>query len=531
MFKSMRQFFHSIEEHLFKKEWIGSPDYEALRFTLIYIFVGLIWIIWSDDLLVILVQDIDLILQFQTLKGWFYVFMSGLLFSVILKRRIRMIRSLSDNILYQNTHDTLTELPNRAKSSEIINNRIKQNPQSVFALVSLDLDDFSNVNELLGYHIGDELIISLTHNLSQKLSTDDFISRNGDGFILILDLTNRNRTQLNQYLNMILDIVNRERVIENQTVFITCSLGVSLYPKDGSDFNELFKAADTAMRHLKGLRKNSYNFYTEDYHKERVNRVKMINELRKAIESNELYMLYQPIYDMKGMKVHSFEALIRWKSPTFGQVSPNVFISYAENTNLISLIDEYVFVTCMKLRRKWHDLGDHSTILSINLSSKGLVDPGFMHTVERLCLEHFYIPNGIQIEITETALISNFDLAKSHLLRLKRLGFIIALDDFGAGYSSLTYLHQLPIDCMKIDRSFSLNPGVNNNQDLILQAIINLAQKLHLKVVAEGIETNIQKDFFLEMDCSLGQGYLFAYPEAENLATQRVEELLEKAKL
>ncbi|NTW91448.1 MAG: GGDEF domain-containing protein, partial [Erysipelotrichaceae bacterium] len=258
----MRKFFQTLEEHLFKKEWIGSPDYEALRFTVIYIFVGLIWIIWSDDLLVILVQDIDLILRFQTLKGWFYVFMSGLLFSVILKSRIRMIRSLSDNILYQNTHDALTKLPNRSKSAEIINDRIKQNPQSVFALVSLDLDDFSNVNELLGYHVGDELIISLTQNINQKLSTDDFISRNGDGFILILDLTNRNRTQLNQFLNTILDIVNRERMIDNQTVFITCSLGVSLYPRDGSDFNELFKAADTAMRHLKGIRKNSYNFYT-----------------------------------------------------------------------------------------------------------------------------------------------------------------------------------------------------------------------------------------------------------------------------
>jgi EAL domain-containing protein (putative c-di-GMP-specific phosphodiesterase class I) len=319
-----------------------------------------------------------------------------------------------------------------------------------------------------------------------------------------------------------LDIVSRERIIENQTVFITCSLGVSLYPKDGSNFNDLYKAADTAMRHLKGVRKNSYNFYTEDYHKERVNRVKLVNELRKAIEEKELYMLYQPIYDMTTMNIHSYEALIRWKSPTFGQVSPAVFIEHAENTNLISLIDEFVFVNTLKLRRKWHELGDHTTILSINLSSKGLVDPSFMHTVERLCLEYYYIPNEIQIEITETALISNFDLAKSHLLRLKRLGFIIALDDFGAGYSSLTYLHQLPIDCMKIDRSFSVNPGFNNNQDLILASIINLAHKLNLKVVAEGIETEKQKDFFLKMNCILGQGYLFAYPDSEENATNRL---------
>jgi len=522
MIKSIRKFFKLIEESIFGKEWIGSPDYEALRFAIIYISFGLVWIIWSDDILVYLVKDIDLIIQFQTLKGWFFVFMSGLLFSVILKRRIRIINQLTDNIIIQGTHDALTKLPNRVKISEVINSKIKSNPQSVFALVSLDLDDFSNVNELLGYPIGDELIISLSRNLVEKLSTDDFISRNGDGFILILDLTNRNKLQLNQYLNTVLDIVNRERIIENQTVFITCSLGVALYPKDGSSFNDLFKAADTAMRHLKNIRKNSYNFYTEDYHIERVNRVKLVNELRKSIDENELYLLYQPIFNMSDMTVHSYEALIRWKSPTFGQVSPAVFIEYAENTNLISQIDEFVFKSSLKLRRKWHDLGDVSTILSVNLSSKGLVDPSFMHTIERLCLEQFYVPNEIQIEITETALISNFELAKNHLIRLKRLGFIIALDDFGAGYSSLTYLHQLPIDCMKIDRSFSVNPGINNNQDLILATIIDLARKLNLKVVAEGIETDRQKDFFLSMQCILGQGYLFAYPESEEQATNRL---------
>ena len=347
------------------------------------------------------------------------------------------------------------------------------------------------------------------------------MARNGDGFIIILDLSNRNLTQLNQYLNTILDVVNRERIIEKQTVFITCSLGVSLYPKDGTNYNELFKAADTAMRHLKGNRKNSYNFYTENYHIERVNRVKLINELRKAIEDHELYMLYQPIYNMTDMSIHSFEALIRWQSPTFGQVSPSVFISHAENTNLITHIDEFVFRTTLKLRHKWHELGNTSAILSINLSAKGLVDPGFMHTVERLCSEFEYVPNEIQIEITETALILNFDLAKSHLLRLKRLGFIIAMDDFGAGYSSLAYLHQLPIDCMKIDQSFSLHPGINK-QDIILSTIIDLAHKLNLQVIAEGIETEAQKDFFLSMNCLIGQGFLFAYPESEDDATQRI---------
>jgi diguanylate cyclase (GGDEF)-like protein len=520
--KSIRIFFQSLEERLFRKEWIGSPGYEALRFSIIYISLGLIWIIWSDDILVYLVKDIELIIRIQTLKGWFYVFMTGLLFSVILKRRIKIINQLSENIVFQSTHDSLTKLPNRIKSAEFVNLKIKSNPLSIFALVNLDLDDFFNVNELLGYSVGDELIISLAKNLVKRLSTGDYISRNGDGFILILDLSNRNKLQLNQYLNTVLDIVNRERIIENQTIFITCSLGVALYPKDGSNFNDLFRASDTAMRHLKNIRKNSYNFYTEDYHTERVNRVKLINELRKSLDKDELYLLYQPIFNMSDMTVHSYEALIRWESLTFGQISPIIFIGYAENTNLIYQIDEFVFKSSLRIRRKWHELGDHTTILSINLSSKGLMDPSFMHTIERLCLEQLYIPNEIQIEITETALISNFELAKNHLIRLKRLGFIIALDDFGAGYSSLSYLHQLPIDCMKIDRSFSVNPGINNNQDLILATIIDLARKLNLKVVAEGIETDKQKDFFLSMKCILGQGYLFAYPESEEQATHRI---------
>lgn len=524
MIKSIRKFLQSIEEHLFRKEWIGSPEYEALRFTVIYVFVGLVWIIWSDDLLVYLVKDIDMIIKFQTLKGWFYVFMSGLLFSFILKSRIRIINKLSSNLLQQNTHDALTQLPNRVQTEDIINQRIKQNPQSIFALINLDLDEFSNINELFGYQVGDEFILSLAQNISQKLNIDDFISRNDDGFIMILDLSNRTKTQLNQSLNMLLDIVSRERIIDEQVVFITCSLGVSLYPKDGSNFTDLFKAADTAMRHLKNLRKNGYNFYTENYHIERVNRVKMINELRKSIEKHELYLLYQPIYNMTNLTIHSFEALIRWKSLSFGQVPPDVFISHAETTNLISLIDEFVFVSALKLRREWHELGDITTILSINLSSKGLVDPSLMHTIERLCLEYYYVPNEIQIEITETAIISNFDLAKSHLLRLKRLGFIIALDDFGSGYSSLTYLDQLPIDCMKIDRSFSINPGNNNKQDLILAMIIELAGKLNLKVVVEGIETEKQKDFFLSMNCDLGQGYLFAFPDSEEKATTYIRQ-------
>ena len=517
--KKLRQFFIKLEHQLFSEKWIGSPEYEVARFTIIYLFVGLLWITTSDDLLAFMVKDFDLLVELQTAKGWFYVFASALLFASILGARLRRIKELNESIVYQQNHDELTQLPNRRRLSEIVAQRIKRYPDRAFALISLDIDDFASVNELMGYSVGDGLLLDLTKQLTKNLGLLDTLSRSSDGFIITYDLSERNQIQLNQSLNHLLSIVNHERVIEDQTLFITSSIGVSIYPKDGQTFSDLFKAADTAMHHLKGISKNSYNFYTEDYHKQRLDRIRMVSELRKALDNQELYLVYQPVYNMHDMKLLSYEALLRWDSKMFGKVAPNVFIHVAESTNLIKTLEEFVFESCFKEINHWHNQGQ-SLMLSINLSSKGLVDIGFMHTIERLTKQYKIDSSQVQIEITETAIIENFDLAKRNLMRLKQLGFIIALDDFGTGYSSLTYLHQLPIDTMKIDRTFALQRG-QGKQHEILSSIIDLGHKLKLKIIAEGIETDAQKQFFMDLGCPYGQGYLLGKPSSLDIYVKK----------
>lgn len=512
--KKLHDFFIKLERQLFNEKWIGSPEYEVIRFTAIYLIVGLLWITTSDDLLAMMVKDFDLLVEFQTAKGWFYVFASAILFASILGVRLRRNKQLNDRILYQQSHDELTQLPNRRRLSEIIDKRIEKNPNLAFALISLDIDDFATINELLGYSIGDALLIDLTKDLSQRLGSMDTLSRSGTGFIITYDLSERNQIQLNQSLNGLLSLISQERVLEGQSIFITSSIGVSLYPKDGQRFDDLYKAADTAMHHLKGISKNSYNFYTEDYHNQRMDRIRMVNELRKALENKELYLVYQAVVDMRNDELLGYEALLRWDSKVLGKVSPDVFIHVAETTNLISTLEEYVFEQCFHEIKNQADHG-LDLMLSINLSSKGLVDISFIHTIERLLKNAKISTTNVQIEITETAIIENFDLAKRNLMRLKQLGFTIALDDFGTGYSSLTYLHQLPIDTMKIDRTFALQKGQGKQQE-ILSSIIDLGHKLKLKIIAEGIETEVQKQFFIELGCHYGQGYHFGKPNTLN---------------
>lgn len=491
----------------------GKPFFEALRFFIFYISLGIIWIIWSDQWLAAVVDDYAIFIELQTYKGWFYVIASGLLFFVILSSRLTLLKDLSDRLIHQATTDELTQLPNKSRLMNLIDEIIKNNEENVqYALISLDLDDFSNINDLLGYHIGDQLIFSIAEQIKPLVKSDDIFGRDSDGFVLFVNINEMKDAQLISFLENIQKIVNQPWNIANQMLFITCTLGVSKCPKDGSNFAELYKSANAAIHQLKEKGKNDYHFFTEKYHVERVERVTMMNELRKSIDQRELHMVFQPIYQMITNRVAGFEALIRWKSPTFGEVSPAIFIEYSENTGLIHMIDEFVFETVIRIRKEWCDRNvDHIT-MSINLSAKGIINPTLMKKVKSWIEQYEIDPHYIQVEITETALIANFDMAIENLKFLKELGFSIALDDFGSGYSSLTYLQSLPIDTLKIDRSFTKDIGKDKKQDVILETIINLADELNLKLVIEGIESEIQKDYLIRHDCLFGQGYFFSPP-------------------
>jgi EAL domain-containing protein (putative c-di-GMP-specific phosphodiesterase class I) len=306
-------------------------------------------------------------------------------------------------------------------------------------------------------------------------------------------------------------------------------MGVSRYPQDGDKFTELYKAANAAIHQLKEKGKNDYHFFAQDYHLKRIERVTMMNELRKSLEQHELTLALQPIYQMVENRIVGFESLIRWQSPTFGKVSPSIFIEYSEETGLIHLIDEFVFESVIRLRKDWCHGEYKDIMISLNLSSKGLASTQLMSKVESWVQKYEIDTHFIQIEITETALIANFDVAIEHLHFLRNLGFSIALDDFGSGYSSLTYLQTLPIDTLKIDRTFTMNIGLDVKQDIILEAIINLADELDLKLVIEGIENVQQRDFLLDRHCLFGQGYYFGYPTEVNKAVELVKMDFEEA--
>lgn len=508
----------------------GKPFFEALRFLIIYLIVGIIWIMWSDQWLAAIVDDYDTFIEMQTYKGWFYVVTSGLLFYIILKSRLTVLKVLSDKLIHQATYDELTQLPNKNKLTQMIDSVIvNSESDDQYALICMDFDDFSNVNELLGYHIGDRLIAAIKNRVKPLINEEDIIGRDSDGFLFFVDLKNYPEDQLIDFLEVIKKSVNQSWNIENQILFVTCTMGVSRYPQDGDKFTELYKAANAAIHQLKEKGKNDYHFFAQDYHLKRIERVTMMNELRKSLEQHELTLAFQPIYQMVENRIIGFESLIRWQSPTFGKVSPAIFIEYSEDTGLIHLIDEFVFESVIRLRKEWCHGEYKDIMISLNLSAKGLANAQLMSKVESWVQLYEIDTHLIQVEITETALIANFDIAIEHLHFLKNLGFSIALDDFGSGYSSLTYLQTLPIDTLKIDRTFTMNIGLDVKQDIILEAIINLADELDLKLVIEGIENVQQRDFLLDRQCLFGQGYYFGYPTEVKKAVELVKKDFEEA--
>lgn len=491
----------------------GKPFFEALRFLIIYLLVGITWIVWSDHWLAVIVDDYATFIEMQTYKGWFYVITSGLLFYMILRSRLSVLKDLSDKLIHTATHDSLTHLPNRSKLTQLIDDEIERSTSvDEFALICLDFDDFANINELLGYFIGDQLIASIAEQVKPLISSNDIIGRDSDGFGIFMNTKSYSKEQLIAFLEEIKQLVNQKWIVENQILFITSTIGIACYPNDGGNFAELYKAANAAINQLKEKGKNDYNFFTQEFYLERVERVTMMSELRKSIEEKNLSMVYQPIYQMVEKKIIGFEALIRWNSESFGQVSPDIFIKYSEETGLIHLIDEFVFESVIKLRKDWCSDEYKDIMISLNLSAKGLANPRLMLKVKALVEQYEIDTKHIQIEVTETALIANFEIAVDHLYFLRKLGFTIALDDFGSGYSSLTYLHKLPIDVLKIDRMFTRDIGKDHKQDLILETIIDLADSLKLKVIIEGVENIHQRDFLLENQCLYGQGYFFGHP-------------------
>lgn len=423
-------------------------------------------------------------------------------------------------------YDPLTNLPNRILFEEKLNKALRSSNFDCRkgAVFFIDLDNFKNINDTLGHEFGDRLIVKVGKELQLCVGENGVVTRfGGDEFLIMQSAINsfRDSTDL---ANSILNIFNKPWGIGGHQIYITASIGIAVFPDDGVDVNEILKNADTAMYKAKGSGKNKYQFFRKLMSDEIIRKTKIGNALRKALENNEFELHYQPLVDLKTGKIVSFEALIRWRHPQLGIVAPNEFIPIAEETGLIISIGEWVLKSACKQNKEWKDKGYTYDSIAVNVSSAQLQQRNFLNSVKRILKECDLDPRSLEIEITESVLMKYIDWNIQTLNCLKNMGVKIAIDDFGTGYSSFNYLKKLPIDSVKIDKSFIDGICVNSNEESIVEGIILLAHKMKLEVVAEGVEVKEQLEILGKKGCDKIQGYYLSKP----YPAQELEESVKK---
>lgn len=425
--------------------------------------------------------------------------------------------------------DSLTGLANREHFNNTLSHILKlaKRNKQTFALLFLDLDHFKEINDTLGHLIGDQLLISVAGRLKSCVRFSDFVARlGGDEFVIILDAI-LSTQDIMGVSEKILSALSDPFKFENREIFISSSIGITLYPDDAENTNDLLKYADVAMYHAKDKGRNNYQFYTPKLNIEVLQAMEIKNELRGAIRRNEILLFYQPKINLSNNKIIGAEALLRWRHPTRGMISPDNFIPIAEKYELIISIGKWVISEALKQTKKWQENFHHNFSMAINLSVKQFQKGDLIDYIDTELNKFTLDPSTIEFEITESLLMQKSPQAQEVLRELNNKGFKISIDDFGTGYSSLSYLKRFTINELKIDRSFIKNVISNRNDAEIVKAIIAMAHALKLKVVAEGVENENQKTLLQQLDCDQIQGFLISKPvpaiDFENLLRQAHE--------
>lgn len=379
-----------------------------------------------------------------------------------------------------------------------------------FALVYLDINNFTFLNETYGFKVCDNIIKCVAEYLADKVKNPNYVTRvDSDKFaILCTDIETKQ-----QIYDMIEGVIDNgcNICISDYAFFITMSAGIALFPEHGKDIDTLMRKAETASYLAKKSGKD-INIYSDELQKNMVEQVQMINKLQNGIEKEEFSLFYQPEYNLITNEIIGVEALVRWPNPDYGFISPDIFIPIAEKSKQIYSLERWIINEALHQKKQWEENGLDNLELSINLSGKTLGSESNFQKVEEIISSHRVDFTKIIIEITETIIFTQVDLAIERLNRLRAYGIKIALDDFGTGYSSLTHIKKLPIDIIKIDKSFIQSIPHGNEETIITHNIISMAHDLNYRVVAEGIETQEQLDYLKNTSCERGQGYLLCKP-------------------
>lgn len=538
------------------------PEKISLKIAIVYTLFGGLWILLSDRLLRFVANEASEITSLQTYKGWVYVAITALMLYLIINNELKqskhwlgkLIKSyeeldiaheklkkieaqlynqedISERKKYEEMihqlayYDSLTKLPNRSNLYDRLDIIIKLShfQKKKFAILFMDLDNFKSVNDVYGHNIGDKLLKAVVKTLEMNIGKDDIFARlGGDEFVILLTNIDDYDT-ITSYAGRILKTLNQPITIDDREFYFSASIGIAIYPDNGFDRQTLLKNADSAMNCAKKSGKNSYMIHTKEIDDKNIDRIEMENSLRKAIDNNELQIYYQPQIDINTGEIITAEALLRWVHPIKGIISPLKFIKLAEDTGLIIPIGEWVIREVCKQVNIWKEKKYPLRKVAINLSAKQFERDSLVQTFENILNETKTDPSWLEVEITETEAMKDFRHITSILGDLKHMGMSVSLDDFGTGYSSLNYLRQFPIDNVKIDKCFLEDIEQESIEAAIINAVINISEKMKIDVVAEGVETFEQLNVLKSMGCHIIQGYLFSKP----LPSHEFEKLLE----
>lgn len=432
----------------------------------------------------------------------------------MIARDISSRKLLEQQLAHQATHDGLTGIPNRHRLIEALSEALNFADRYQFPVwvAFIDLDRFKFINDHYGHRVGDKLLINLTRRLQGVMRKTDTLGRyGGDEFILVLR-GGPDDSMNDIMIERIMDAVNEPMEIDGHRLQIGCSLGLATYPADGSNPDNLIENADIAMYRAKKSGRNQHQFFTREMNQQHQERGQIESALYNVLERNELFLEYQPQLDLRSGRIKGFEALLRWQHPELGLLAPSRFISIAEENGMINRIGEWLIQQACRQCAEWERAGLGQLRVAVNLSVRQLDAGGLFNIITSALAASGLAPERLELELTETLMMSDLERTLEVLHQLRAIGVGIAVDDFGTGYSSFAYIKRLPLDTLKIDQSFIQELEESEDGPIIVHALIQLAHNLKLRVVAEGVETSLQYEFLKQYDCDEIQGYFYCKP-------------------